>query len=59
MNAVTSDSAVGQEILQYLRSKLEIPENVREMTIRFAVGEVITVECQYLPRATHNGGLLV
>jgi len=47
MRACGSDES--NELIAYLKSKFEIPENTNEIILRIAVDEVITVTCTYAP----------
>jgi len=37
------------EMLDWLRTRLEIPQNVREVTIRIAFNEAVWIDCKYSP----------
>jgi len=44
-----STSGKGKEIADYLREALNIPAHVRWFDVRFAVGEPVTVRCEFFP----------
>lgn len=41
----------GKELADLLRRELGIPGGVREFSVRFALGEVIMVNCTYFAKA--------
>ena len=45
-------SGRGKELCDMLRKELGIPEGVQSFSVRFAMGDAITVECKYLPQET-------
>lgn len=47
---ITPQSDKGKELQDYLRRELQIPEHVKWFEVRFAMDEVVSVTCQYLPR---------
>jgi hypothetical protein len=42
------------EILEFLKTKLEIPDNVIGLTLHLKQNSVVTVECEYLPSCIHT-----
>lgn len=42
-----ADNKKGQELCDYLRKELGVPESSKWFEVRFAVGEIITVKCEY------------
>ena len=44
----------GKELCDMLRKELDIPEGVQSFSVRFAMGEAVTVECKYLPQEFHE-----
>ena len=49
--ATFTNNAVAKEILDYLKVKLEIPENVIGLTLRLRRNELIKIDCEYFPDA--------
>lgn len=40
----------GKELQELLRKELGIPESCKWFQVRFAVDEVVSVTCEYMPR---------
>ncbi len=40
---------LGKQLCELLRKELAIPERCREFTVRFAVDDIVTVNCTYMP----------
>lgn len=40
----------GKELNDLLRAELGVPEGCQEFSVRFAVGEVVSVSCKYQPK---------
>lgn len=38
-----------EELLELLRTKMEIPENIKSLEIRMAFNEVLTAKADYFP----------
>lgn len=49
MSLITTNSSKGQEILGYLREQLGIPAHAVSVSVHFETGDVIRVDCSYLP----------
>ncbi len=41
---------LGKELSDMLREKLGVPDNVKNFSVRFAVDEVVTVRCEFMPK---------
>ncbi len=52
---ITSQDKLANEILAYLKTKLEIPDGVVGISLHMRVGEAVTVDCQYHPDAKNGG----
>jgi hypothetical protein len=44
------------EIFEYLRTKLEIPNNVSQFSLHIGRDEIMRVECTYYPEAKDGNG---
>lgn len=53
--AMRPNTGKGKEICDVLRRELRIPERARWFEVRFAVGEVVTIKCEYLPEEEEEG----
>lgn len=42
------------EIFNYIKERLNIPDNVIEMTLKFKHNDLVTVECTYYPSRKEN-----
>lgn len=51
MSYLVPHSGKGKLLNDMLRKELGIPDGVRSFTVRFAVGEVITVNCDFMAAA--------
>jgi hypothetical protein len=49
MNLLVAERGKGKILREMLCVELGIPKHVRWFEVRFAVGELVTVKCEYLP----------
>lgn len=49
MKALTPNAGQGAELRQLLEEALSLPPNLKWFDVRFAMGEVITVRCEFMP----------
>ena len=49
-------SEKSEEILAFLRTHFDIPDNLTSLELRVAVDEVITVKCTYAPDFKESNG---
>lgn len=48
-DAMLPNSGKGAEIREYLEAALGLPPNLQWFDVRFAVGEVVSVRCEFNP----------
>jgi hypothetical protein len=53
--AMGAHTGKGKELCDLLRRELSIPDGVKSFEVRFAVDEVITVRCEYVPKEEAPG----
>jgi RNase P/RNase MRP subunit p29 len=53
---LSTTHGTGKELSDLLRDELGIPKNVISFEVRFAVGELVRVRCEYLPEEPKRGG---
>ncbi|HQS59729.1 MAG TPA: hypothetical protein PLU16_14850 [Gallionellaceae bacterium] len=55
--ATVTNSPAAREILEFLKSKLEIPDDVVGLTLHLKTDDLIKIECEYIPKLkeTANG----
>ena len=47
---ILCESDKGNEILDFLKSKMEIPEGLQSLTLRFDVRSLLEITCTYYPK---------
>lgn len=47
---ICTNRGIGKELIDLLRKELSIPEGVMSFEVRFAVNELVTVNCTYAPK---------
>jgi len=55
MKMLTTDHGLGKQLQELLRDALQVPETVRSFEVRFAVGEIVTVKCEYFATEPDEG----
>lgn len=55
MTILDPRSGKGKEILAYLTRELNLPKQTKWLEIRFAIDEVVTVKCEFMPEAAAGG----
>jgi hypothetical protein len=53
---MSTTSGKGRELADLLRRELGVPDNAISFEVRFALNEVVTVKCEYMPAEAGKNG---
>lgn len=51
MSMIMPNDTVAREILEFIKKRLELPDNIIGLSLHLNLDEAIRVDCQYYPSA--------